>query len=180
MILPTSSSEDERYRSNAPAPIALGLNRSDLVIEEIVFVGGLGTFFALPVLVLWIFEPQAWRAWLLFVLGALLTAAVINSTPRSIYACLRRRPPVVIAAEGISLKFRETIPWSAVSGLYVDDENLSLQLTADEMDRRGWDPVQCMATRRVHFDVPLSWIDAEPSEIMSHARPFLTCATNDG
>lgn len=157
-----------------PTPIAFKLDRLGLAMHHIVFVSALTAFFGSPAVVLWILDPQSWRAWLLFVLAMMFFAAYVNSTPRSIYAWLRRRPPVVIIADGISLGFRETIPWSAVAGLHVDDdETLSLELTQDEMDRRGYDPTQGLAMRRVHFDVPLTWIDGEPREIIDHARPFL-------
>ncbi len=56
----------------------------------------------------------------------------------------------------------------------VNDEAPKLKLTLEEMDRRGWDPIQQMADRRVAFEVPLDWVDAEPDEIMVHARPFLS------
>ena len=54
-------------------------------------------------------------------------AAFVYSTRRATHAWLTRRPPVIIGAHGISVGFRETIPWTAVSGLYVGDESLSLK-----------------------------------------------------
>ena len=176
MSLLASSGEGKPAVTSCPEPVEFGLNRTDLAIHQIVWVSGLTTFFGFPIPILWILEPQEWRIWLLFVLAAMLFAAFVSSTPRSIHAWLTRRPPVIIGAHGISVGFRETIPWTAVSGLYVGDERLSLKLTLDEMDRRGWDPVQGMAMRRVDFDVPLTWINAEPREIMSHAEPFLAIA----
>jgi len=182
MIRPMTSGEGTACgeRTSAPAPMVFGLNRMDLAIHEIVWVTCMTTFFGSPVIVLWILEPKEWRAWLLFMLVAMVAAALVNSTPRAIHAWLRRRPPVVIGADGISLGFRETIPWSAVAGLFVDEETLKLKLTAEEMQRRGWDPIQQMADRRVDFEVPLDWVDAEPGEIMVHARPFLSRVAGDG